>query len=299
VLLSRVAYALEDRLPVTVAAARRGNDRLLLARERWANRSYPAPGHPHSSRYVENHHRLVTDVLADDALLARLRAGGGLPDAYGRGFDERVVEYPWLRAQGPFGRLLDAGSTLNHAHVLDAFQPQTDGLSIVTLAPERLSYPARGISYLYADIRDLPLRDALFDTVVCASTLEHVGMDNRVYGSPEERASDAATESARALRELERVLAPGGRILLTVPYGAREDMGWQRQFDRQDLEALLASAAAREVTTTVFAYSPAGWQLSDLAAASAARYHHCEPGDDLPPDRAVAARAVALCLLAY
>jgi SAM-dependent methyltransferase len=281
VLLSRVACALEDRLPRAVAAARRGSDLLLLAAERRRKR------------------RLVAGALADPTVLAALRAGEGLPDGYGAGFDERLVEYPWLLAQAPFGRTLDAGSTLNHDHVLDAFQPQTDSLSIVTLAPETPSFPERGISYVYADLRELPFRDGVFDTVVCASTLEHVGMDNRGYGSPAERASDAALETARAVGELERVLAPGGRILVTVPYGTREDMGWQRQFDGEDLEALLAASRAREVSTTIFAYGPTGWQLSDRAAASTAQYHQSAHGDDLPPDHAVAARAVALCRLDY
>jgi SAM-dependent methyltransferase len=281
VLLSRVANALEDRLPRAVAAARRGSDLLLLAAERRHKR------------------RLVAGGLDDPSLLAALRAGARLPDGYGAGLDERVVEYPWLLAQAPFGRTLDAGSTLNHDHVLDAFLPQTDRLSIVTLVPETPSFPERGISYVYADLRELPFRDGMFDSVICASTLEHVGMDNRSYGSPGERAGDPAMESARALQELERVLAPGGRILVTVPYGLGEDMGWQRQFDQQDLEVLLASSSAHGVSTTVFAYGPSGWQRSDLAEASTARYHRFEPGDELPPDRAVAARAVALCLLTY
>jgi len=33
------------------------------------------------------------------------------------------------------------------------------------------------------------------------------------------------------LRELPRAVRPGGRVLLSVPYGERIDMGWQRQSD--------------------------------------------------------------------
>lgn len=299
-LLSLIANALENRTPRTVAAARRLGDHALVAADWWTYRSYPAPGHPHSPQYVRNRVRLVAAVLADAAQLERLRDGGGFPPGYGLGYDERVVEYPWLLAQGPFGRTLDAGSTLNHPHVLDAFQPQTESLSIVTLAPEPASFPGRDISYVYSDLRELPFRDKSFDTVTCASTLEHIGMDNRDYGSAQPRAGDPAVEAARALQELVRVLAPGGRILLTLPYGIREDMGWQRQFDQRDLEALLDASGAREQSLSVFAYGPTGWALSDLDAASTARYHHhWAPQDELPADRAVAARAVALCRLWY
>lgn len=56
-----------------------------------------------------------------------------------------------------------------------------------------------GIDWYVADILALPWRDASFDTVISCETIEHVE-------SPR-----------RAIRELARVLRPGGRLLLTVP----------------------------------------------------------------------------------
>jgi SAM-dependent methyltransferase len=55
---------------------------------------------------------------------------------------------------------------------------------------------------LIADIRALPLADGEFDAVLCTEVLEHVA------------APDAAA------RELFRVLRPGGRLLVTVPFVA-------------------------------------------------------------------------------
>ena len=57
-------------------------------------------------------------------------------------------------------------------------------------------------------------------------------MDNRLYGSDLPRAAEPPREAARALDELVRVLTPGGTLFLTVPYGAAEDHGWFRQYDR-------------------------------------------------------------------
>jgi hypothetical protein len=54
---------------------------------------------------------------------------------------------------------------------------------------------------------------------------------------------------ARALAAIERVAA--GRLLLSVPYGRREDHGWLRQFDREDVKALCDAVEGR-ATTTVF-----------------------------------------------
>ena len=268
--------------------------RLLARDEGWMER-YPPPEEPWTQVYGERHRDLVSEALDDESLVESFRDGRRLPLGYGRGFDERVVEYPWLLAQRPDGRVLDAGSTLNHAHVLDRLLPRFDALHIVTLAPEAPSFPERRISYVYADLRELPYRDAFFDTAVSLSTLEHVGMDNSVYGLGEGRAADPDAELARAVAELRRVVRPGGLLLVSVPYGRSEDHGWFCQFDRAAVERLVAMARPRGASVTVFRYTKSGWDRSGLKRASGARYR--DYGGDPRPvdDLAAAARAVA-CL---
>jgi SAM-dependent methyltransferase len=53
-------------------------------------------------------------------------------------------------------------------------------------------------------VMDIPLPDGSFDAVLCVEMLEHI----------------AAEERPRAIKELVRVLAPGGRLILTFPSGA-------------------------------------------------------------------------------
>ena len=139
---------------------------------------FPPPESQWTEQYVEDHRNLVTAVLADRGVLARFERAELLPRSYGVGYDERVVEYPWVLAHGPTGRALDAGSTLNHAHVLDYLLPRLATLHIVSISPETNDFRDRGVSYIQADLRDLPYRDDYFDTVISLSTLEHVGMDN-------------------------------------------------------------------------------------------------------------------------
>jgi len=244
-------------------------------------------------RYIARHSRTVRRSLADPQFLAAVRSGGSLPDGYGKRLDERVVEFPWLLSMTPSGTVLDAGSTLNHAHVLDAFLPGLDALHIATLEPELFAFPERRVSYTFCDLRDLPFRDDLFDAVVSSSTLEHVGMDNERYGVPVPRAADPDAELDRALEELRRVLRPGGRMLLTVPYGRAEDHGWARQFDRAGIDRMVRAARAGTAQIAVFAYSAAGWQASDLDSAGQARFR--DDARDTVDDGAAAARAVA-CL---
>jgi dolichol-phosphate mannosyltransferase len=64
----------------------------------------------------------------------------------------------------------------------------------------KLRYARRyGNPLVHGSIFDLPFKDAAFDCVICSEVIEHVPADERVFD------------------ELERVLAPGGRLILGTP----------------------------------------------------------------------------------
>jgi hypothetical protein len=87
------------------------------------------------------------------------------------------------------------------------------------------------------------------------------------------------------------VTARDGRILVTVPYGRREDHGWFRQFDCRDVEALLETLGGTP-SIVVFSYEREGWQVSDLGSATDKRYRDLLADPNPVADRAAAARAV-------
>ena len=211
--------------------------------------------------------RFVSTVLDNAQLMRAIADGDALPSGYAPDCTERVVEYPWALSRLHGRVVLDAGSTFNHRPLIDRLA-HVD-LTIATLEPEPHAFTQERVSYLYADLRDLPLRSGVADTVLCVSVLEHVGMDNAVYGAAGERATDPGTEARLALDELRRVCRPGGRILLTVPYGRAMDMGWQRQFGPADVDHLLEGVLAR---TTVFKRGTTGWQRSDVRSAAECEY---------------------------
>jgi SAM-dependent methyltransferase len=268
-------------------------ERMMPRRRRlgrvWARR-FP-PVEPDTLAYLASHRALVGSLLADHRWRAIFAAADDLPAGLGAGFDERVVEYPWLFSRGPRGRVLDAGSVMNHRHVIEPLLEAADDLTIATLAPEPVAFTELGVSYLYADLRDLPLRDHWFDDVICLSTLEHVGMDTAIYGAATPRAGDPQAEAARALRDLLRVTKPGGRVHVSFPFGRSEDLGWLRQLDRAEIDDLFARAGVVAREETVFLHSSDGWRRVSAAEATDVPYN-LGPARD--PDLAVAARAV-LC----
>jgi SAM-dependent methyltransferase len=105
------------------------------------------------------------------------------------------------------GLLLDVGvAERPHADLLAPFVERYVGLdyppALINVQPElwNILHRAKQAVDVFGDGNRLPFRDGAFDTVLCVEVLEHMR-------SPE-----------RCVAEMGRVLAPGGRILLTVPF---------------------------------------------------------------------------------
>jgi len=195
-----------------------------------------------------------------------------LPRRYGAGLTERAVEFGWALHNTPGGNALDAGSALNHTVTLDRFLPVVESLTIVTLAPEKRSWPERGVRYLYQDLRALELEDSLFDTVISISTLEHVGLDNARFDGAIGERGDPDAGARKAIQELARVAKPTGTILITVPFGASWRNDWVRVFDGGELDDLIAAAGPISREETIYRRADNGWHHVTRAQAADARY---------------------------
>jgi SAM-dependent methyltransferase len=167
----------------------------------------------------------------------------------------------------------------------------------MTLAPENAAFWDLGISYLYGDLRCIDFRDDWFDAVTCISTIEHIGMDNAMYASSPVAAPSGTTDFVPAVRELRRVLSPGGTLYITFPYGRYENHGFFQQFDAALTDRLVDAFAPTRMTETIFRYTPEGWQLSDRTATADCRYFNVHEPAAVggAHDYAAGARAVA-CL---
>lgn len=84
---------------------------------------------------------------------------------------------------------------------------------------------SNNLSFVIGDICDICLGAALFDVVVCAEVLEHV------------------LEPVKAIKEFERVLKPGGTLIITVPNPLR--ISFSLHGMRNMLRALVSLAFGR------------------------------------------------------
>lgn len=182
------------------------------------------------------------------------------------GTDERVVEVPWVLARLSGKRALEVGCAFAEApYLAGLLRVGFDELTGVDLAQADVP----GMTTVQADVRELPFESGAFDLVLCVSTLEHVGADNTGYGLA---AEDDAESRLTALRELRRVLARSGRMLITVPCGEPGDYGWFHQDDVRGWTRLFARAGFFVEEQEVYELTADGWRSSPELDTGGLRY---------------------------
>jgi SAM-dependent methyltransferase len=144
------------------------------------------------------------------------------------GHFSRQWEYPyaWARLGAPPGRVLDAGSGITFFPFMLSAAGWTvdccdeDGaLGLVERFEQASNLTGWPVAFSETSLRELRFPDEAFDAVTCISVLEHTGSAIRMV-----------------VRELTRVLKPGGRFVLTA------DLNLSRDDDvrLEDLAVILA-----------------------------------------------------------
>ena len=130
----------------------------------------------------------------------------------------------------------------------------------------REAFPHGGLGAVVADARALPFRDGALDGIYSMGTIEHFA------------------ESDAAVREMHRVLAPGGRAIVGVPnrwdpflrpamvvvlsaFGLYS-YGYERSFSRRALRQMLEEAGFRVSAETAILFVPGWLRILDLACST-------------------------------
>lgn len=266
--------------------------------ERAIERYLAGPREPFSEGYTEYKERCLTETWMDPGVMKLFADGAALPERFGARLDERMVEYPFVlsRLAGGDGLIVDAGSTFNKPALLAAPQLRGRRIVVYTLETDWITYDPR-LSYVFGDLRHMLLRDGCAASLVCISTLEHVGFTYEYQTYSRRNPWPQATPESYldAIAEFRRVLQPGGQLLLTVPFGQREDHGWLQQFDTPMIEAVKAAFGGRVRAESYYRYADGGWVTTTPEACAKLSYFNIHETGRFEEDGVAAARAVA-CL---
>ena len=156
--------------------------------------------------------------------------------------NERILEQPFVFAAlgdlAPGTRILDVGGA-----------ESTVALSLASLGYRVTVVEPRGYPFLHPNlaVHAGPVEtvaagpDGRFDAVVLLSAIEHFGRDQYPGGPPADDGGSSADADLAAMAHLAQVVAPGGRLVLTAPYGppGAGPADGERVYDRGRLGRLL------------------------------------------------------------
>ena len=125
-------------------------------------------------------------------------------------FDQHYIYHPaWaarIISQAKPEKHVDISSVLSFSSIVSAFTP----VDFYDYRPAHLNLSQ--LETKSADLLKLPFANNSLKSLSCMHTLEHIGLGR--YGDPLDADGDL-----KAMRELIRVLAPGGNLLIVVPVG--------------------------------------------------------------------------------
>lgn len=152
--------------------------------------------------------------------------------------DQRSIEYPWILKQlkllKPRSIILDVGcsdSVLSHELIARKYR-------VVGIDIREYTFKNRRMLFIKRNILNTDLPNNIFDAIIMVSTIEHVGVP--AYG---QTILDEEGDM-KAMKELYRILKPGGIIMITTPYdpySVSKDAGksYVEHYNRERLNKLV------------------------------------------------------------
>ena len=151
---------------------------------------------------------------------------------------ERVVEIPLVFKNTPLPKkkILDVGCRYSMLSIqLASLGHEMHGIDIN-------NYKHKHPNFIFhkADILSSNFPKDYFDVVIALSTIEHIGLGR--YGDKQDIGGDT-----KAVRQILRIIKPGGRFLITLPFGKAVKTNWFRVYNMEKLRKLLTGFKINKV----------------------------------------------------
>jgi len=145
-------------------------------------------------------------------------------------------------------------------------------------------------------LRSSCFKDNFFDYIVSISTIEHIGLNNTLLYTADVTKNEHNPHSyLEAIKEFRRILKPGGKLFLTVPYGKHKNHIWFQVFNSFMVDELINTFGPKKAEEAIFQYEKQGWGLSTREKAKNATCFDINITKQYDWDFAAFSRAV-LCL---
>ena len=219
-----------------------------------------------SMRYRKLNEKILSEV---GRALELNRSSDGtirLPAQYGRNLPERVIEIFFAHLYYKPGlKILDVGCSNAmecHLRMVRGLEPPRNIVGIDISVPSERTRRCYD-RFLHESIVSSRVEADTFDLIWCISALEHFGMDNSSYTDQFLLSEDM---DVQAVKEMVRILARGGRLLITVPYGKYENHTWLRNYDADHLRNLLAPVEFdADIQTSYYRHTHGtGWRAATV-----------------------------------
>ena len=162
--------------------------------------------------------------------------------------NERVADYPFVHQNLGLdgkGRILDVGCYRTKLVI------ELASLGYEVYGIDGIEYPLEhpNFTFVLGDICKTPFPDDFFDAVTAVSTIEHIGLGRYEY--PTYSDGDKI-----AMNEIKRILKPGGKAIITVPFGKKTvvyhgEIQLHRVYDSQALNNLFSDSGLEIVKLNI------------------------------------------------
>ena len=157
---------------------------------------------------------------------------------------ERSIELPFVRqrlSSLPIpSRILEFGPGVSGL----AYELARAGHRVTTVDLRRYPYRHTNLQSTTTDFLEAPIEPQSFDCVYAISAIEHVGLAQ--YGKGPREAGDAGDRDIEVVGKVYDILRPGGRFVLTIPFGIKGRAESYRVYDQIALGKLLRPFTSEE-----------------------------------------------------
>jgi len=175
--------------------------------------------------------------------------------------DERAVEIPWVinSLKGKEGILLDVGCSLNHDYIVNELK-NFNKIHFLNLYKEKNNFSNRVITYKIENICHNSYSSNYFDVITCISTLEHIGYDNSMYNLNNYNFDKRKTNFFLAIKEIKRILKPGGYFFFSVQFGKSMNFKKLHKFNYKKILNLKKYFLPKKCIFKFFKYENFSWK---------------------------------------